>query len=58
MQLSNSVLVNLSKIIIIIYLLFSRLYGFKIHGLAYQIQQQAAANVKTPLRLTSFNGKR
>lgn len=35
-----------------------RLYGFKIHGLAYQIQQQAAANVKTPLRLTSFNGKR
>jgi len=38
--------------------LFSRLYGFKIHNLAYQIQQQAAANVKTPLRLTSFNGKR
>uniref|UniRef100_T1I5E7 Casein kinase II subunit beta n=1 Tax=Rhodnius prolixus TaxID=13249 RepID=T1I5E7_RHOPR len=36
-----------------------RLYGFKIHPLAYQIQQQAAANFKTPLRAMSYNnGKR
>ncbi|KOB69793.1 Casein kinase 2 beta subunit [Operophtera brumata] len=36
-----------------------RLYGFKIHPLAYQIQQQAAANFKAPLRtLTYNNGKR
>ncbi|EAL39490.3 AGAP011438-PA [Anopheles gambiae str. PEST] len=27
-----------------------RLYGFKIHSLAYQIQLQAAANFKAPLR--------
>ncbi|CAB4056865.1 CSNK2B [Lepeophtheirus salmonis] len=32
-----------------------RLYGFKIHQLAYQIQQQAAANFKTPLRALSYN---
>ncbi|XP_072935316.1 uncharacterized protein CkIIbeta isoform X2 [Epargyreus clarus] len=36
-----------------------RLYGFKIHPLAYQIQQQAAANFKAPLRNLSYNnGKR
>ncbi|KAJ2946697.1 hypothetical protein O0L34_g12755 [Tuta absoluta] len=36
-----------------------RLYGFKIHPLAYQIQQQAAANFKAPLRSLSYNnGKR
>jgi len=27
-----------------------RLYGFKIHPLAYQIQKQAAAKIKTPMR--------
>ncbi|KAI8429340.1 hypothetical protein MSG28_000003, partial [Choristoneura fumiferana] len=32
-----------------------RLYGFKIHPLAYQIQQQAAANFKAPLRSLSYN---
>lgn len=37
----------------------ARLYGFKIHPLAYQIQQQAAANFKAPLRSLSYNnGKR
>ena len=36
-----------------------RLYGFKIHHLAYQIQQQAAANFKAPMRTMSYNnGKR
>ncbi|KAI8428580.1 hypothetical protein MSG28_007328 [Choristoneura fumiferana] len=36
-----------------------RLYGFKIHPLAYQIQIQAAANFKAPLRSLSYNnGKR
>ena len=36
-----------------------RLYGFKIHPLAYQIQQQAAANFKAPMRTMSYNnGKR
>lgn len=36
-----------------------RLYGFKIHPLAYQIQQQAAANFKAPMRTLSYNnGKR
>ena len=36
-----------------------RLYGFKIHHLAYQIQQQAAANFKAPMRAMSYNnGKR
>jgi casein kinase II subunit beta len=33
----------------------SRLYGFKIHHLAYQIQQQAAANFKAPMRTMSYN---
>ena len=32
-----------------------RLYGFKIHHLAYQIQQQAAANFKAPMRTMSYN---
>uniref|UniRef100_A0A1A9UUW2 Casein kinase II subunit beta n=1 Tax=Glossina austeni TaxID=7395 RepID=A0A1A9UUW2_GLOAU len=31
-----------------------RLYGFKIHSLAYQIQQQAAANFKMPLRAVNL----
>ncbi|KAG8297991.1 Casein kinase II subunit beta [Homalodisca vitripennis] len=31
-----------------------RLYGFKIHPLAYQIQQQAAANFKAPLRALNY----
>ncbi|PSN35552.1 Casein kinase II subunit beta [Blattella germanica] len=37
-----------------------RLYGFKIHPLAYQIQQQASSNFKAPLRALSYNngGKR
>ena len=36
-----------------------RLYGFKIHPLAYQIQQQAAANFKAPMRTMTYNnGKR
>ncbi|CAB3259266.1 unnamed protein product [Arctia plantaginis] len=34
-----------------------RLYGFKIHPLAYQIQQQAAANFKAPLRSLSYNNE-
>lgn len=39
--------------------LFIRLYGFKIHPLAYQIQQQAAANFKAPSRTMTYNnGKR
>ncbi|CAG0914802.1 unnamed protein product [Notodromas monacha] len=33
----------------------ARLYGFKIHPVAYQIQQQAAANFKTPMRSISYN---
>lgn len=33
---------------------FLRLYGFKIHSLAYQIQQQAAANFKMPLRAVNL----
>lgn len=36
-----------------------RLYGFKIHPMAYQIQQQAAANFKAPMRAINYNnGKR
>ncbi|XP_076654518.1 casein kinase II subunit beta isoform X2 [Halictus rubicundus] len=35
-----------------------RLYGFKIHPLAYQIQQQSATTFKTPMRLAFNNGKR
>ncbi|PVD21834.1 hypothetical protein C0Q70_17636 [Pomacea canaliculata] len=36
-----------------------RLYGFKIHPLAYQLQYQAAANFKMPMRGTSHpNSKR
>ena len=31
-------------------LFFSRLYGFKIHPVAYQLQLQAAANFKMPSR--------
>jgi len=31
-----------------------RLYGFKIHSLAYQIQLQAAANFKMPLRAVNL----
>ncbi|KAI5631464.1 casein kinase II regulatory subunit domain-containing protein [Phthorimaea operculella] len=34
-----------------------RLYGFKIHPLAYQIQQQAAVNFKAPLRAFSLNNE-
>lgn len=30
------------------------LYGFKIHSLAYQIQLQAAANFKMPLRAVNL----
>lgn len=37
----------------------ARLYGFKISPLAYQLQYQAAANHKTPIRNLSYNnGKR
>ncbi len=32
-----------------------QLYGFKIHPLAYQVQQQAAANCKAPLRILPYN---
>ena len=36
-----------------------RLYGFKIHPMAYQLQQQAAANFKVPMRAMTYNnGKR
>ncbi|KAF0309619.1 Casein kinase II subunit beta [Amphibalanus amphitrite] len=35
-----------------------RLYGFKIHPMAYIIQQQAACNYKAPLRAINYNGKR
>ncbi|KMQ91959.1 casein kinase ii subunit beta [Lasius niger] len=36
-----------------------RLYGFKIHPLAYQIQQQSASTFKAPLRALNYNnGKR
>ncbi len=36
-----------------------RLYGFKIHPLAYQLQYQAAANHKIPMRGIGYNnGKR
>lgn len=36
-----------------------RLYGFKIHSLAYQIQLQAAGNFKIPLRAVNLkNGNR
>merc|ERR1719411_211215 len=36
-----------------------RVYGFKIHPLAYQLQMQAAANFKAPMRTMSYNnGKR
>ncbi|CAG2164629.1 unnamed protein product [Oppiella nova] len=38
---------------------FPRLYGFKIHPLAYQLQQQAANSFKTPVRPMGYNnGKR
>jgi len=38
---------------------FPRLYGFKIHPLAYQLQQQAANSFKTPVRPMAYNnGKR
>lgn len=37
--------------------LCSRLYGFKIHPLAYQLQYQAAANFNAPMRSGGF-GKR
>jgi len=42
------------------FFLLCRLYGFKIHPLAYQIQQQASSNFKAPLRALSYNngGKR
>ena len=36
-----------------------RLYGFKIHPIAYQVQQQSASTFKAPLRALNFNnGKR
>ena len=35
-----------------------RLYGFKIHHLAYQIQQQAVANFKAPMRTMSYNSRK
>jgi len=35
-----------------------RLYGFKIHDLAYQIQQQAAASFQAPMRSMSSNKNR
>ncbi|XP_037772768.1 casein kinase II subunit beta isoform X4 [Penaeus monodon] len=36
-----------------------RLYGFKIHPMAYQIQQQSAASFKAPMRAVNYNnGKR
>lgn len=36
-----------------------RLYGFKIHPLAYQFQQQSASTFKAPLRAVNYNnGKR
>jgi len=41
------------------FFLFFRLYGFKIHPLAYQIQQQSASTFKAPLRALNYNnGKR
>jgi casein kinase II subunit beta len=35
-----------------------RLYGFKIHPLAYQLQQQASANFKAPVRTIPFNNNK
>ena len=36
-----------------------RLYGFKIHPMAYVIQQNASSNYKAPLRALNYgNGKR
>ena len=36
-----------------------RLYGFKIHSVAYMIQHQAASTYKAPLRAMNYNnGKR
>lgn len=34
-----------------------RLYGFKIHSLAYQIQLQAAGNFKMPLRTVNHENR-
>lgn len=36
--------------------LFFRLYGFKIHPLAYQLQYQAASNFKAPTMRMNYNG--
>lgn len=33
-----------------------RLYGFKIHPLAYQLQHQAASNFKAPTMRMNYNG--
>lgn len=33
-----------------------RLYGFKIHPLAYQLQYQAASNFKAPTMRMNYNG--
>ena len=35
-----------------------RLYGFKIHPLAYNLQYQAASNFKMPMRMSHSSGKR
>lgn len=36
----------------------ARLYGFKIHPLAYNLQYQAASNFKMPMRMSHSSGKR
>ena len=40
------------------FLLYFRLYGFKIHPLAYQLQFQAAANFKVPMRGIGHNNSK
>lgn len=50
---------NLVSVSILICGYIFRLYGFKIHPLAYQLQYQAAANFKMPMRGIGYNnGKR
>jgi hypothetical protein len=49
---------NRSKLIHLVIFISFRLYGFKIHSLAYQIQLQAAANYKAPTQHRGVNYNR
>lgn len=50
LPLKNAWLISLNIVIIFFFFFLFRLYGFKIHPMAYQLQLQAASSFKSPVK--------